>query len=212
MNAVKPAATWAGLVVGLTALILQFVLTVPARMASGHDLFDALVFFFTFFTILTNLMLVLIYLSEITAWRWLGWWQNPVTRGGMVGTILLVMGFYHLLLAQTWDPQGWFRVADLTLHYVTPVAYAAWWGAFQPHGPLRFAHIPAMLLFPLAYVIWALLRGAVVDEYPYAILEANTLGYGAVLVNCVAVLIALVVLYGLTVLVDGALARRRTSP
>ena len=82
----------AGVVLGLAAVILQGSISISLRMSNGHDLVDALVFFFTYFTILTNLMLVAIYLSTLAGWRWLGWWRSPVTRGMMVGAIVLVMG------------------------------------------------------------------------------------------------------------------------
>ena len=128
----KRAVAIAGLVLGLAALILQFSLSIPARLGQGHDLLDALVWFFTYFTILTNLMLVLIYLSELVPWRWLGWWRSPVTRGMMAAAIALVMGFYHFVLAGLWAPEGWFHVADVALHYATPILYLVWWVAFNP--------------------------------------------------------------------------------
>jgi len=119
-------ATWLGFAIGLAALILQFTLTMQLRLAAGDSIPGALVYFFSYFTILTNLMLVLIYLSELTSWRWLGWWRWPSTQAMMFGAILLVMVFYHFLLAGLWDPQGWQKVADVSLHYATPIIYFAW--------------------------------------------------------------------------------------
>jgi hypothetical protein len=212
----KIAATWIGLLVGLFALVLQFVLSIPLRMSNGHDLIDALLFFFTYFTILTNLMLVLIYLSELANWRWLDWWRSPVTRGMMLASITLVMGFYHFVLAGIWDPEGWFRVADVSLHYATPTLFIIWWLAFQPKGTLRLSHLGWMLLPPALWLAWAMARGAVVNEYPYPILEAHKLGYGAVAINIAVVLVVLLVLFAATVGLDRLLAghasRQRASP
>jgi hypothetical protein len=203
----KAAVAGLGLLVGLFALVLQFSLSIPLRMSNGHDLIDALLFFFTYFTILSNLMLVLIYLSELVGWRWLAWWRSPVTRGTMLASIALVMGFYHFVLAGIWDPQGWFRVADVSLHYVTPTLFIIWWLAFQPKGTLRLAHLGAMLLPPAIWLGWAMARGAVVNEYPYPILEAHKLGYGAVAINIAVVLVVLLVLFAATVGLDRLLAR-----
>jgi hypothetical protein len=191
----RRSAVIAGFAIGSAALILQFALTIPLRISNGDTLIGALIFYFTFFTILTNLALVLIYLSELVSARWLGWFRSSTTRGMMVGAITLVMMFYHFVLAGIWDPEGWFKVADVTLHYVTPIYYALWWLLFQPHGGLGMRDLPAMSLPPVVYLAWALLRGALINEYPYPILEANKLGYPQVALNVALVLIGLIVLY-----------------
>ena len=203
----KQTATWIGFVVGAAALILQFALTIPLRLNNGDSLFGAVIFYFTFFTILTNLVLVLIYAAEIWPRSYLHWFRWPVTRGMMAAAIALVGGFYHFFLAETWDPQGLAQVADVTLHYVTPIFYVLWWIVFMRHGMLKFAHIPSMLLPPTIYLIYAMIRGAIVGEYPYTILEANRLGYAAVAINVALVLVALVILSAVVVALDRALTR-----
>jgi hypothetical protein len=201
-----------GFVLGLGALILQFSLTIPLRMSRGHDLVDALVFFFTFFTILTNIMLVLVYLSEVAGWRWLGWWRSAVTRAMMAGAIALVMGFYHLVLAGIWSPEGLFLLADTLLHYVTPTLYIVWWLVFQPKGNLRFGHVGWMLLPPGIWLAWAMLRGALIEEYPYPILEAHVLGYPQVALNIAFMLALLTVIFVVVVALDQALGRVGRNP
>jgi len=203
----KQAATWIGFVFGAAALVLQFALAIPLRLDKGDTIFGAVVFYFSFFTILTNLTLVLIYAAELWPRTYLHWFRWPVTRGMMVAAIALVGGFYHFFLAETWDPQGLAQVADVALHYATPIFYVAWWIFFMRHGALKFAQIPQMLLPPTIYLIYAMVRGAIVGEYPYTILEANRLGYGQVAINVVMVLVALIILSALVVAIDRALTR-----
>ena len=203
----KAAATWIGLVIGAAALILQVSLTIPARLANGDTLIGAVIFFFTFYTILTNIMLVLIYVSDLWPRESLSWWRSPVTRGMMAATITLVGLFYHFFLAGTWNPQGWFKVADVALHYVTPIIYVLWWVLFTWHGKLKFGDIPIMLLPSTIWLIYAMIRGAIVNEYPYPILEAHKLGYGTVAINVLMVLVGVTVLCAIVVAVDKALTR-----
>lgn len=203
----KSIATWIGLVIGLGALILQFVLAIPLRMGNGDNLIGALIYFFTFFTILTNIMLVLIYASDLWPREGLRWWRSPVTRGMMTAAMILVCLFYHFFLASTWNPQGWAKVADISLHYVTPIFYVAWWVLFAWHGKLKFGDIPVMLIPPAVWLVWAMLRGAVISEYPYPILEAHKLGYGPVTINILIVLAALTLLCAVIVAIDKALTR-----
>lgn len=205
-------ATFAGVAIGLVALVLQFSLTIPLRLANGDSLPGAVIYYFTFFTILTNLALVLVYLSELVAAAWLGWFRGAVTRGMVVAAITLVMIFYHFVLAGLWAPQGWFKIADVTLHYVTPGLYILWWLASPRHGALRLRDIPWMLLPPLLYLGYALIRGAIVAEYPYPILEANKLGYPQVTLNVLFVLLGLSTLCAIAVGTDRLLARSSAAP
>lgn len=204
---VKNIATWIGIAIGAGALILQFALTIPARVGNGDNIASALVFFFSFFTILTNLTLVMIYVSELRPRQSLNWFRRPETRGMMVALIVLVMGFYHFVLAASWNPQGLAKLADIALHYVTPVFYVAWWVLFMRHGRLKFSAIPVMLLPPTLYLIYVMIRGAIVSEYPYPVLEANVLGYGAVATNVLGLVAVVAVLSLIVVALDRALTR-----
>jgi len=48
-----------------------------------RSLGNMLVYYWTFLTNLSNLALILTYLSSITTWRWLSWFRHPVTRAGL---------------------------------------------------------------------------------------------------------------------------------
>lgn len=207
----RSLATGLGLLLGGSALVLQFWLSMSARLGQGHDLPNALLWFFTYFTILTNLMLVLIYLSALSSTRWLGWWRSPVTRGMMAAAMTLVMGFYHFVLAATWQPQGLFHLADVLLHYATPLVYLGWWLAFQAKGRLRLSDIGWMLLPPLGWLAWTMARGAIVNEYPYPVLEVARLGFPQVFANITGLLVVLLVLFALVVLIDRALGSRQNT-
>lgn len=200
-------ATIAGLLLGAAALVLQFALTIPARLGAGDMIFGAVIYYFTFFTILTNLALVLIYASELWPQTGLSWFRRPVTRGMLAAAIVLVALFYHFVLAATWQPVGLWAVADGLLHYVTPVFYLLWWVLFMRHGVLKWSDVPSMLVPPIIYLIYAMIRGALVGEYPYPVLEANRLGYGAVAINVFMVLIGLTVLCLIVVAADRLLTR-----
>jgi len=50
----------------------------------------------------------------------------------------------------------------------------------------------AWLLYPLAYLVYTLIRGAQVDWYPYPFLDVSRHGYGGVLLNCAVMLVGFV--------------------
>nr|WP_246349468.1 Pr6Pr family membrane protein [Devosia subaequoris] len=171
----------------------------------------ALVQFFSFFTILTNIAITLIYLSALAGWSWLNWFRTPKTRAMMTGVMMLVMIFYHVLLRPVWEPQGLFLVCDYLLHYATPILFALWWGLTQRHGTVDYPDAPSMLVPPLIYLAYVMARGALTNAYPYPTLNAFELGYGQVAINVVLVAVGLSILYLITIGIDRALARRRAA-
>ncbi|UJW86569.1 Pr6Pr family membrane protein [Devosia sp. SL43] len=198
--------TWLGLIAGAGGLILQFVISMQAYLAAGRDIPGALGTFFAYYTILTNCILVLVYLSEVTRFTWLDLFRTPVFRGMMAACIALVGIYVFLVLRHLSVLTGLFQVADTILHYLCPILYLLWWAA-QPHGKLRWANLPVMLAPTLIYFVYAMVRGAWVQEYPYPFMNAIKLGYGAVLLGAVQMSIALAVLSATVIALDHVLSR-----
>lgn len=195
--------TWLGLAFGAAGLVLQFVISMQAYTAAGRDIPGALGMFFSYYTILTNIILVLIYLSELADFPWLRLFRLPVVRGMMAACIALVGIYVYLVLRHLAALEGPFALADTMLHYLCPTLYVLWWVVAQAHGRLRWANLPVMLAPTLVYFAYAMARGAWVHEYPYPILNAIKLGYGEVLLN------ALYMTAGLTILCIAAIALDR---
>lgn len=205
---------WAGIAVGVVGLALDFwvifpsVMTITAENPVARSLPDTLVYFWTFFTHVTNLWLVLTYVAVVSGWSWLGWFRRPIIVASAAAFITLVMLYYHFMLAPTLDMQGALAIATWLLHYVAPILYLVWWALSAPHGVLQFKHIGLMLLPGIGYVAWVLLRGAVVGEYPYDILDAGKFGYGAVAIGVAILLVAVTIFSVILVFADKQLSRR----
>lgn len=204
----------AGLSVGVLGLgidgweIFPSVMVESATNPVARSLPDAFIYFWTYFTHLTNLWLVLTYVSVLTGWTWLGWFRRPIIMASAAAFIILVMLYYHFMLAPTLNMQGALAVATWLLHYVAPILYLIWWALFAPHGVLRFKHVGLMLLPGIGYVAWVLLRGAVVAEYPYDILDAGKFGYPTVAIGVGVLLIAVTIFSVILVSADRWLAHR----
>jgi hypothetical protein len=207
-------------IVGIVGLALDFwVIAGTMGPPQSRSLPNFLIYYFTFLTNLSNTALLLIYLSEVRTWRSIGWFRHPVARAGMGGIMLLVMGFYHFMLAPTLKdmPQA-IEVSNVLLHYCTPLLYLGWWVLFTPHGTLRMRDVPMMLVPGLSYVAWVLFRGLVAGEYPYTILDPTfsipgrgPQGYLGVAIG-VGVLVVLVAIFDLLLVsIDALIARRRVS-
>ncbi len=202
---------WFGAISGPLTLLARTWLTLTSRMEGGDSLFGALAFLFTFFTVLTNLMMALCYVAALTNWGWLGWWNRPLARGLTVGSIVMVSVYYIFFLSDLEALTGIDNLLNIHMHYLAPWLFVLWWLLTPPHGALRFVDVVRMLLYPLGYVIVVMIRGMLVHEYPYPVLNVERLGYGPFALGCLGMLIGFVVIYALTVLIDRWLGRRQPS-
>jgi len=205
----------AGILLGLFGLainaseIFPSTMTVSATNPVARGLPDALLYFWTFFTHLTNLWLLLTYAAVLSGWRGLGWFARPVMMASAAAFITLVMLYFHFMLAPTLNLAGGLALGSYALHYATPLIYLVWWTLYAPHGSLRFGQLPLLLLPGVGYVAWVLMRGAVVNEYPYDILDAGKFGYGAVAIGVAALLVAVLLFSIVIVFADRRLGRPR---
>ena len=199
---------WVFAAVGWAALGLQYGLMISGLTAA--ETATRTLHFFSFFTILTNLLVaVALTLPVIGARTRLGHRASAEgVRAGVTMYAVVVGLVYHFLLHATWNPQGWSYVANIALHYVMPAAILIDWLAFTPNGRLRWIDAAKWLGFPLFYGGWTLLHGAVSGWYPYWFIDAGELGLGRTLLNFSALLIFFGLIGLIVVAIDRGLALR----
>jgi hypothetical protein len=189
---------------------LQLWLSFQLAVAGGRTWVDGLVAYLGYFTVLTNLLVALT-LSVALLWpagHMRRWMRQPSLASAVAVSIALVGLGYHVLLRHIWSPQGLQWVADITLHYVTPLLCVLhWWWAVPParmawQAPLSWA------AWPLAYLVYALWRGHWLQTYPYPFIDVNAIGYPHALLNALG-LLAVFLVVGLAFV---ALARWRLRP
>lgn len=93
-------------------------------------------------------------------------------------------------------------------HLVTPLLAWACWFLVGP-TPVTWGRIALAVLVPLAWVVSTMVRGALVDWYPYSFLDVPRLGITEVLTN-IAILVPAVPLLGLALMgIERLLGSRR---
>jgi hypothetical protein len=175
---------------------LQYALTVHGESLAAVG--ASSLKFFSFFTILTNILAAAALLVPLIAPRSrLGeFLSRPSVRTVVAGYIIMVGTVYFLLLRDLSQRQGFSLALEQTLHYVTPPLFVIDWALFVPKRNVDWRVGIAALAFPLAYVAWTLVHGALTGWYPYPFLDVSELGYPVTLLNVaglIAVFLALVV-------------------
>ncbi|MFN3857134.1 MAG: Pr6Pr family membrane protein [Caulobacter sp.] len=165
------------------ALALQYWLMItgqpPAEVAART------VNFFSYFTILTNLLVAMTATAPMlapgsTLGKGLG---SPSPRAAAAMFITVVCLVYHVVLRQLWDPQGWQKVVDYALHYVVPIAFLLDWLLLVPKGMLSWRAPVRWLAYPLVYAAWTLVHGHLSGFWPYPFVDAGAIGLQRVLLN-----------------------------
>ena len=154
------------------ALVLQYTLTVTKP---GAPFLEATVRYFSFFTIITN---VLVALALTLPWlapesRAGQFFDRPSVRTAILAYIIIVAVIYHYLLAKLWNPQGWQLIADTIEHVVTPALYVIDWVLFVPKGTVKWKSAVVWLGYPLVYAAYSLIHGAVTGFYPYPFINVS---------------------------------------
>jgi hypothetical protein len=169
---------------------LQYALTVHGDSLAA--LGASSLKFFSFFTILTNILAAAALLVPLVAPRsWLGeYLSRPSVRTVIAGYLIMVGTVYYLLLRDLSHRQGFSLMLEQTLHYVTPPLFVIDWTLFVPKRGVDWRVGYAALVFPLLYVVWTLVHGVLTGWYPYPFLDVADLGYPRTLIN-VAGLIAI---------------------
>lgn len=150
--------------------------------------------FFSLFTIQTNLFaIVMLVIGAYALIRG--------TKSGLISSLrgaatlyMIITGIIFILLLSGLT-SGNFVMApwdDTVMHYVIPVAMILDWLLDAPQTRLRKRTVALWLVYPLLYVVYTLVRGAITDWYPYPFLDPIGQGYGPIIMTCVAITVGVV--------------------
>jgi hypothetical protein len=207
-NAAMRVCAAIGALLGWFALVLQLYLMLVQSPAGAPAMVGTVVTYFSFFTILTNILVAVIFTATVFS---LGeFFRSSSVQAGAVAYIAIVGIVYRLLLRQLWNPQGLQWVADVILHDIIPVGYVLYWVLFGSRRGLHWKDALAWLAYPAVYLVYLLVRGAVSGLYPYPFMDVKVLGYGSVLAHA-AVLLLVFLGMGLLVVAVGRRTRRLFS-
>jgi hypothetical protein len=168
--------------------------------------------FFSFFTVQSNL-----YGAAVLLW---GATLDPsrrpplavaLIRGAAVLYLSVTFVVFALLLSDLQEQlQMTVPWVDTVLHRIMPLAVLADWLIDPPHVPIPFQWGLIWLLYPIVWLAYALVRGALVGWYPYPFLDPRQSGgYSGVALTCLGIAAGALLFTGLVVLI--ARLRRAAS-
>ena len=203
---INAIVAWAGVLLSFTLNVTGHYVgtgdptkpTLLGNVPSGIDTpWERFFDWITYFTLWSNIVVAVVVTVV---------WLRPdlFTRSDRAGFIwrtlrldsmimIIVTGvLYNLLLAT--PKAGVDAVSNALLHIITPLVTVLVWLIVGPRGLISFKTIPAALVVPLAWVVFALVRGAIIGAYPYPFLDVATKGLPSVLQFIVVIVVIAVIL------------------
>jgi hypothetical protein len=167
---------------GASAITTQLITHINA----GADLVN----FFSFFTIESNLLSVILLFALALAAPKKVKGKYDFVRGAITLYMTMTGIIYILLLSDTASILiPW---VNIVLHYIMPFAMLLLWVLVPPYKPIPYKKVLYWLVYPIAYLIYSLVHGAIVNWYPYPFIDPTTNGWPSVIIT--SIIIALSVL------------------
>jgi hypothetical protein len=182
---------------GLTALITEVVALVNRNQFEPGN-------FFSYFTVESNAFAVILLLaSAVYMFKDRTAKNLFILRGaatlymvitGIVFSVLLSKYESATLTAVPWD--------NTVLHYIMPVAVLVDWLIEPAKNLLAFRKALVWLSFPIAYMLYSLVRGSITGWYPYPFLNPSHNGYTGLIVTSIGIAVLATLLTWLLVSVS----------
>lgn len=114
---------------------------------------------------------------------------------------------FNLLLRSNAELSGVWFFNDQVLHVFLPILVPIVWLGVGPHGNVDARVVSGSVILPLLWLSATLLRGPILDWYPYTILDVPGLGIAGVAPYVVAILVVFVGIAGVMWFIDRAVSR-----
>ncbi|MBJ8345036.1 Pr6Pr family membrane protein [Antrihabitans sp. YC2-6] len=160
--------------------------------------------YFSYFTILSNVAAVVVLFVGGAIDPPGERWQR--IRGAVTVYMVITCVVYAVLLANV-DVMLQDKWINDVLHRLLPIVLLVDWILTPPRQRIEEKRVLAWLAFPIVYGVYSLIRGPIVDWYPYPFIDPRTQGYVSLALGLVVLLIAFVLL-ALSVAGIGRLAAR----
>lgn len=184
----------------LALIVLSaFVIQIGLLLSGGQDvnssqanavvpLSTRFVRFFSYFTVESNLLVL--FSAATLAW-------NPQRDGALWRVLRLdaLLGIavtgvvFTTVLSGLVQHSGVGTWINAGFHYVSPLMALLGWLLFGPRPRIDGRTLLLAFIWPVAWLAYTLIRGALTAWYPYPFLNAHNLGYSRVAVNIAVIML-----------------------
>ena len=180
---------------------------------NGGDALLAYSNYFSYFTTQTNLMIdiwltiAIIYANRENKPKILG----SIPRGAITLYITVTFLIFALILSDGSLPQGLALYTNTVSHYILPIAFIFDWVITETENKYEWLYDVYWIAYPILYLIYSLVRGAITNFYPYFFLDLNVLSVIDLVVSAMGLTILFLLLGAIYICVNRTLNKRKTA-
>ena len=164
------------------AVFSQFYINLVDR---SIPVFEVVIRFFSYFTILTNILVALCFTCLLLKPK--SKQGEFFARSGVLTAITSYITFvwiaYNILLRHLWNPEGFQLLVDELLHTFVPLLSILYWLIFVRKDGLQWKSVLPWTIYPVVYILCVTILGALSGFYPYPFIDISSLGYFKVVRN-----------------------------
>lgn len=206
-------SAWAGF--GLSLVIEIFYLvpyksgvpslygTQPAGWSGSFGrVIDLLSYFTIWSQLVVGIVMGLLFLNPLR--------DSPRLRIFLVDAVLMisVTGIvYNLMIGPKFPPRGINVYSSFLEHTFTPILMVVVFLVVGPRDWFSKITVRQGLYLPIGYIFYALIRGSLIDQYPYDFIDVVQYGYLVVIVTVLVILSAALVMLLLYWFIDSRLSK-----
>ena len=155
--------------IGLLINIVVESMTVdPVNVLKGFGLFR-------YYTLQSNLI-VGIYFASYLVGKW-----NKVELfsrfiGGVVIYVTVTFIVFALFIQPTYHPTGWNAVANILLHYLSPVLTILFISLYRKEYFFKRNDVVNWIIYPVLYLVFLVIYGSITNDYLYPFFQVENVG------------------------------------
>jgi hypothetical protein len=167
-------------------IVAAFITQMSYTLNRGGNLVN----FFSFFTIQSNLLAAFVLLTV-----GVGMLINAKAKPqfafirGAATLYMVITGIVFALLLSGLEQRLQVTVpwVNMVFHQLMPVVLLIDWLLFPPKFKFSFRHTVLWLVFPTLYLFYSLIRGSIVNWYPYPFLDPPQVGWLYVIITSIVI-------------------------
>jgi hypothetical protein len=173
-------------------------------LAGGPErLFDLLSYFTIWSQLVVGIVMTILYRNPERATKWV-----QVFRIDALLMITVTGVVYNLLIGPVYPPQGLNKISSPIEHSLTPLITVLIFLFIGPRGWMNARNVGRALLLPISYIFYTLIRGAIINKYPYDFFDVGANGYASVIIFVMGILFASLIVLAMYWGIDKALSRK----
>jgi hypothetical protein len=169
-------------ILAMAAIVTQLLSSITLGRNLGN--------FFSFFTIESNILAIIMLLSLGISYFIPSQQRERAVARGAVTLYMTMTGIIYILLlsGNEMSLQTTIPWVNMVLHYILPVFVLVDWLLFPPKRRLTLTGEAWLwLLFPISYLIYSIIRGELTGWYPYPFINPLENGWPTVIVTSIII-------------------------